>query len=349
MIPRIPPTALLLFSLFLSHSALAAETSIPSVKAQTVQLQSYARPIRTSGILAYKAQQTLSFKTSGLIQQLNVNVGDKVKVGEILGKLTLDEINAQVEEASARVSLAAKNLKRYQTLHSSNALSKDKLQTAETELAVAQSQLKAARFNQTYSTIKAPVDGLILKREAEEHELITPNEPVFELADESHGWVIKAGVTDENIIRIRKGDKASIQFDALPEQFFNGSISQVGTLADPQTGTFEIEITIPSTSSPLLRAGFVSQITITPSVSDKLALIPAMSIISGTPRKKENASVFLYNPAKQTVYRQTIFTRFIEKGEVAVSTGLSDGDLIITTGAGILRDGDRVNIKVVTQ
>ena len=335
-------------AVLLSPDSFAEEKPAVAIETINVVYQQQSRPVRTSGILAYKRKQTLSFKTAGPVEQLLVEEGDQVTAGQQLANLDLSEINARVAEASARTIQAQRNLDRYSRLHSTNALSLDALQLAETELRVAESQLRIAKFNQQYSVIKAPADGLVLKRHVEEKELVTPNQPILLIADESQGWIIRTGVTDREIARIQKGDSATISFDALPGQTFKGSVTQLGVIGNDQTGTFEIEITLPvsgdHSSQKALRAGFVSKIEILPVSTSKVALIPITSIIHANQNNSGQTEVFIYNPDKRIAELRPVSIEYIEGGMVAISSGLTETDALITTGAGLLRQGETARL-----
>lgn len=334
--------------IFLSPDLPAGEKPPVAIETSRLVYQSHVRPVRTSGILAYKRKQTLSFKTAGPIEQLLVEEGDPINAGQQLAYLDLSEINARVTEASARTTQAQRNLDRYRRLHSTNALSLDALQLAETELQVAESQLRIAKFNQQYSVITAPADGLVLKRHAEEKELVTPNQPILLIADESQGWIIRTGVTDREIARLQKGDSAHISFDALPGRTFKGSVTQLGVIGNEQTGTFEIEITLPASQENApqekLRAGFVSKIEIMPSTASKVALIPITSIIHSDQNNSGQTEVFIYNPESKTAELRSVSVEYFEGGLVAISDGLMETDALITTGAGLLRQGEKASI-----
>ena len=347
-------TFLIVLTVFFPGTALYAEEKPPvAIETSHIVFQPHVRPIRTSGILAYKRKQTLAFKTAGPIEQLLVEEGDPIKAGQQLANLDLSEISARVAEASARTTQAQRNLDRYRQLHSTNALSLDALQLAETELRVAESQLRIAKFNQEYSVIRAPSDGLVLKRHVEEKELVTPNQPIVMIADESQGWIIRTGVTDREIARIQKGDAARISFDALPGQTFQGSVTQLGVIGNEKTGTFEIEISLTlsqvekaqeNTPHEKLRAGFVSKIVIQPSTSNNVALIPITSIIHADQSSSGQTEVFVYNPESQIAELRPVSVEYIEGGMVAISDGLTETDALITTGAGLLRQGEKARV-----
>ena len=340
---------LIAVAITLFGTGLYAEEKPPvAIETRHIVYQQHVRPVRTSGILAYKRRQTLSFKTAGPIEQLLVEEGDSIKAGQQLANLDLSEINARVAEASARAVQAQRNLDRYRQLHSTNALSLDALQLAETEFHVAESQLRIAKFNQQYSIIRAPADGLVLQRHVEEKELVTPNQPILLIADESQGWIIRTGVTDREIARIQKGDSATISFDALPGQKFKGSVTQLGVIGNEKNGTFEIEITLPlsqkNSGQEKLRAGFVSKIEIMPSKTSKVALIPMASIIHADQNNSGQTEVFIYNSESKTAELRPVSIEYIKGGMVAIRDGLTETDALITTGAGLLRQGEKARV-----
>lgn len=314
-----------------------------SVTVQPVHYQNDSVPVRTSGVLRWKSRQTLAFKTAGPVATVLVDAGDRMIKGQRLANLVPDEIDAQLSAASARVALARNNLQRMQQLHNRNALSLDQLQSAETGLAIARSQLRMARFNQTYASIDAPANGLVLQRHVEAGELVAPHQPVLLVADESKGWIIRTSVTDRNIVRIAPGDKVSIYFDALAEQRFTGIITRTTAMAS-SAGTFAVEISL-STANPLLRSGFVAQLEIQPAHSRKRALIPISALIQSPVDDQPNsARVLIFNSEQQTAISRTVTLDYLDGTMAAISQGLKAGELLITTGAGLLKHGDRVHV-----
>lgn len=327
---------------FLLPVTLVAQEKIPvTVDTLPVQYKKHTQTIQTSGILSYKSQQTLSFKTTGPIETLAIEEGERVKEGQLLASLALEEIRAKVDEARARVELARKNLDRFSRLHDNNVISLDRLQSAETDLAVATSQHRVALFNLKYSSIKAPTTGLILRRFVEKNELVTAHQPILLVADTSQGWVIETGVTDRDIVRLTLGDKANIEFDAWPGQTFEGKVSQLATLADEKTGTFKIEVTLPDHNQQL-RSGFVGNITIHPTRSETLTLIPVESIIQST---GDQAEVFVFDTQTNSVQQRAVSVDYLKPGYVASRSGLNEGELLVTTGAGLLRSGEKAYME----
>ena len=123
-------------------------------------------------------------------------------------------------------------------------------------------------------------NGKILKRFAEEGELIGSGNPVFLYGASKDGWVLRAGVTDQQIIQLQVGDQASITFDAYPDLKFSAKVSEIEAVANPYTGTFEVELQLSPTDAHLY-SGFVGKVTITPGIRQKYSIVPIEALIEG--------------------------------------------------------------------
>lgn len=339
-------TLLVIFSAFFLDFGVHAEqatklNSPPTFLVETAQVNYLTRgkTINASGRLANKSEQRLSFKTSGPVEKILVDEGDWVKKGQLLAQLNQEEINAQVAQSQSMFDEAKRNTERYQALYKKKVVPVERLQSAETQLEVARSSLRIAKFNQLHSIIIAPDDGRILKRAIEANEMISPFKTAFVMSLSKGGWVIRSGVTDKDIVRINKGDSATIQLDAYPGKVLKGQVSEVGAAADTQSHLFEIEITLNATQLRL-HSGFISRLSITPSQQEPVALLPIEAIVEANATM---AQVFVINEAKE-VKQQNVDIAWIESDAIAIRSGLTEGAYVVTSGATYLHDGDVVSI-----
>ena len=155
----------LAISLSINTHVVAAEPQAAAIKAVPVEVVSahyaeYAKAIRISGLLENKSEQSLGFKVPGLVSHVYVDEGQFVKKGQLLASLDLEEIDAEVAKAKSVLANAQRNLERFQSLQGQNALSMDQLQSAQTRMEIAQSDLTVATFNRRYAVIKAPTSTL---------------------------------------------------------------------------------------------------------------------------------------------------------------------------------------------
>jgi len=337
-------TLLVIFSsLFIVSGAQAEQptkhVNSPAFLVETTKVNYLPRGknINASGRLANKSEQKLSFKTSGPVAKILVDEGDWVKKGQLLAQLNQEEINAQVAQSQSVFDEAKRNTERYKALYKKKVVPVERLQSAETRLEVARSNLRIAKFNKQHSIIVAPGDGRVLKRTIEANEMISPFQTAFVMSLSKGGWVIRSGVTDKDIVRINKGDTTTIQLDAYPGLALQGQVSEVGAAADTRSHLFEIEITLSKTQLRL-HSGFISRLSINPSQQEPVALLPIEAIVEA---KSTKAQVFVVDDSQ--VKQQNVEIAWIEGNAVAIRSGLVEGSLVVTSGATYLHDGEVVS------
>lgn len=336
------PKASLCGVLFCLSAALQAAPAIP-VETLLLKSQDYARPVRISGVLENKSEQNLAFKTAGLVRKVLVDDGQWVKDGQMLASLDLEEIDAQVAKAESVLANAENNLQRFRSLQGSDALSIDQLQRAETQAEVARSDLRVARFNQRHSVILAPADGRILKRFVEPNEMVANGKPAFLFAAKKAGWVLRAGVTDRDIVRLSLNDTAAVNFDAWPGQTFAADVSELAGRAD-QSQTFEVELRLAGGEQQLL-AGFVGHAVITPATAQAVFLVPVTAMVRAQQNKAE---VFVVGP-DQRAQRREVQLLGLDDGHMVIGAGLAEGDQVVVAGAQFLSDGRALTITAAQQ
>lgn len=313
----------------------------PQVPIRTTRITDTAIvfPVRTAGKLASKSESKLSFMTGGIIQRIMVDEGQSVRNGQLLAQLNLEEINSKVSQAELALNKAERDYKRAENLFHDSVATLEQLQNARTALEVARSNASIANFNLQYSTIHAPSDGKILKRIAAANEIIAPGHPVFLFAATGSDWVVRANVTDRDIVRLGMGDTAHIMFDAYPGEIFSGVISEIGTAADPYTNTYEIEIRM-GRKPEMLVSGFIAKVDIYPPSLEKHVVIPVEALVEGA--GMTGYVMVLVNGHQE---KRKIRIQAVTDQGIVVQQGLSPGDELITEGAQYLRTGSRIKVN----
>lgn len=308
---------------------------------ETAQVNYFTRGknVDASGRLANKSEQKLSFKTSGPVDSILVDEGDRVKKGQLLAQLNQEEINAQVAQSQSVYDEAKRNAARYQALYEKGVVPVEQLQSAETRLEVARSDLRISKFNKQHSVIVAPDDGRILKRQIEANEMISPFQTAFVMSMNKGGWVIRSSVTDKDIVRINKGDSAAIHLDAYPGQTLAGHVSEVAAAADARSHLFEIEVTLDATDLRL-HSGFISRLIIEPSQQEAVALLPIEAIVEAS---STQAQVFVLNESLEVI-QKNVDIAWLESDAVAIKPGLTEGSSVVTSGATYLHEGALVSV-----
>jgi membrane fusion protein, multidrug efflux system len=307
------------------------------VKVISIKKVSAGIPVHTSGILVSSEELKLSFKTGGIVDNIPVNEGNRVKKGEILASLDLSEIRAAVDEAELGYGKALRDFERVSNLYRDSVATLEQKQNASTALELAASKVKVARFNLTHSTIMAPEDGIVLKKFVMENELVSPGYPVILFGSSARFWKVKAGIPDKDLVRISIGDSAEISFDAHPGIKFYGTVDQVGELANPMTGTYEVEISLKKTELKLA-SGFVATVDMYPSVNDSLLAVPVESVVEAD--GDEGYIYFLQEDS--TVSKTKVDIIHVIGSDITIK-GIPEGvKEVISGGAAYLRDGQKV-------
>jgi len=145
-----------------------------------------------------------------------------------------------------------------------------------------------------------------------------------------------ANVVEKDLRRVAVGESARVEVDAFPGETFRGRIARVAPVLDPQTRTAQIEVEIPNETFRL-KPGMYSRVTLTVEHRANVLVVPNNALVDFDGKR----GVFLTRN-DQTATFQPVETGIEEPTRVEILNGLQDSDRIITTGAGGLRDGDRI-------
>jgi len=310
-----------------------------SVRTAAITKTELSIPIHTSGVVAANEEMKLAFKTGGIISKIFVDDGATVKAGDILATLNLTEIKAQVNQAKDGYDKAERDFKRVKNLFADSVATLEQMQNSETALNVARSNWEIAEFNLKHSQISAPAAGVILKRFAEENELISPGYPVFLFGANQRNWKIRAGLADRDIVKINMNDSAAVTLDAHPGQVFSARVSKIGEAANPMNGTYEIELTLNRTDQRLA-SGFVAKVDIFPDSKQNLYLIPIEAL---TEADGNNGYIYILDAAKNTAQKIPITVVHVFDNVAAATIDGQYLTKVITYGSEYLTDGCVVN------
>jgi RND family efflux transporter MFP subunit len=299
-------------------------------------------PVLTHGVLAPRDELRLSFKLGGIVSRIAVREGDAVRQGQQLATLELGEIDAEVEQARQLAEKAERDRKRGDELRTARLISEGDAERLRTEAQVAGARLRAAEFNRRYAVIVAPRDGVVLRRRAEERQVLQAGQDVLVLGPVDGGFVVRAGLADRDIVKLRRGDAATVSLDAWPGVALAGTVTEIPGAASEESGLFEIEVALdPPPAGVRLVAGLLARLRIeSASASERqLAYVPIGAIIEAN---ADQATVFV--AADGVARRRQVEVAFISDDAVALTRGVNSGESVITDGALYLEDGERVSI-----
>jgi len=323
----------------------SAEESVSNqtlVETQKVEVSNDPIPLHSIGTVASDKDIKLSFKVGGVIMDISADEGQYVKKGKLLAHLRTTEIDNQVFKATRALTKASRDLERTKSMYADSVATLANVQDLETLVAVTESDLKIAEFNQQYAKIIAPENGRIIKKLAESNELAGPGQPILVLASNKGATTVKASYSDRDIARINYGDKATIELDAFPGEIMSGTVTQIAESSDPMTGTFFVDIAVRS-SKKRLRNGYVGRVSIYPQQAKSYYKIPIAAIVEG----RDNQLLLFVPDSSDTIAHQIEVNPFkITSEYIAVSRNEElTIDEVITRGAAYLKENDRIKIK----
>jgi RND family efflux transporter MFP subunit len=305
-----------------------------AVRTQPVTTTDYVSALQYSGKLASTSETNLSFKIGGIISRIYVKEGDQVVRGQLLATLDLTEINAQVQQAKQNAEKAQRDLERVKNLFNDTAATLEQYQNVQTQRSVANEALRIASFNQQYAQIRATDNGTIIKKIMNEGEMAATGSPVLMMnATSSDDWVVRFGVSDKDWALLKKGQEATVQIDAYPNESFKGVINKIADAADA-SGTYEIEVKV-LPGDRKFAAGLFCNIQLNTTANEKVTMIPIEALTEGNGK---TGYVYLLNNDNKTVTKKKVVIAFVDNDKVGISSGLENVKDVITDGVSYLTE-----------
>ncbi|NBA76235.1 efflux RND transporter periplasmic adaptor subunit [Emticicia sp. ODNR4P] len=316
-----------------------ADNETVAVKLVDVSNANSTEPIKASGLISSLHEARLSFKTGGIIEKIFVKEGQNIAKGQLLATLNLTEINAQVSQAQENVSKIERDLKRVNALYRDSVATLEQVQNLTTALSVAKQSLQIAQYNQGYSKIYAPTNGVVVKKMMNEGELASSGSPVFFVnAAGANDWVVKVGIADKDWTRLKLGDKADITLDAFPDVKFFANVTTLSQGADQASGLYQAELKI-STQGKKMATGLFAKALIYPSIKYQYASVPVDAIIEGN-----GDQAFVYVVENGKAKRVSLLIAYVNNQQAFVREGLAGVSQVVTDGSAYLVEGTKVKV-----
>lgn len=335
--------------LALAASGCTGDGSAPDPVAKTTPVrviearqQALGNSLRTVGTIAPAEEIRLSFKTGGIVASVTVDAGERVREGQLLASLAQEEVAAAVAQARALADKAARDLERGRALFADEVATREQLDDLETARDVARANLRAAEFNARFARIEAPADGIVLRKLVEQDELVAAGQPVIVLGDTSGGWIVRATLTDRDIVRVRAGDKASVTLDAYPGLQFDATVAELASAADPLTGTYEMKLAIDPQGRRFVQ-GLVAKVEMAGDPGAAVTVVPVQAILEADGTA---AVVYVVATREEQEVAERVAVRIgrLVGDRVEILEGLAGGERVVTEGAAYLRAGDPVRV-----
>ncbi|RNC71000.1 MAG: efflux RND transporter periplasmic adaptor subunit [Desulfuromonadales bacterium] len=319
--------------------------------------------LNASGYVVAQRKAAVAAKTTGRLEWLGVEEGSRVKKGEILARLenldaaasrdqaaaNLKTARASLEQATAELQDATISFERQRQLLKDGIVAKAEYDTAEARFRRARAgvegaessirssaaALKGAEVNLEYSFIRAPFDAVVLTKNADVGDIVTPigaaanaKAAVVSIADLG-SLQVEADVSEANLGKVKVGQPCEIQLDSLPNERFRGTVHMVVPTADRSKATVLVKVRFAAIDHRIL-----------PEMSAKVAFLER-PVAAGEekPKTAVNPAAVVERGGRKVVF----LVKEKRVVETPVTLGAKIGDMLEVTGG--VKPGDRIALK----
>lgn len=341
-------------------TSVQTDREIPVAVAEAKQ-QAISAETAVTGKVAAASEVIIIPKIAGKVARVPVDIGSRVKKGDLLVQLDTTDLEIQLSGAingltNARLTHnqavlnhdnAKANYERMQSLYKEGAVSQQQLEQAELAyklardamnaptVAGAQNQIDNIRNQIASATITSPVDGEIAARSIDPGEMANPAQPVLTVVNIDTVYV-EATVAESDISLIKPNQQVKVKIDAAGG-IFEGTVSNISPAADPRTKGYPIKVEIANPGHKL-KPGMFAEIRLVTRSREAALVIPKEAIIT------RGSDKLLYL-LKNSIVEERVIQTGIESGDqVEVVKGLSAGEKFVVEGQHSL--SDKVKVKV---
>ncbi len=331
--------------------AAAGAGQVPSVSIMVPGQTQVARTVTASGPLAAKRDQPVGIAGSGgRVVRVLVDAGSWVRAGQVLAIVDRSvqaqqaaQLAAQVEAARANAALAQSNYERAVALKGRGFVSQAEIDSkkatrdaAYAQVRVAQATLAAQRAEIGRLNVVAPAAGLILARNVEVGQVVSPGAGALFRMAEGGQMEMRAQLSQQDLAYVHAGMTATVT-PVGSQSSVRGTVWQVAPVIDPQSRLGEVRIAIPYV--PAIRPGGFAEAKITSGTTSS-PLLPQSAVLSD----EKGNYVYIIN-AKNEVERRSIQIGTVNDSGVTIASGLSGNEAVVVSAGPFLNPGQKVNPK----
>lgn len=328
------------------------EEPVRSVKVLTVGAGSVQSGSEFAGEIRPRVESRLGFRVAGKMIRRDVELGQRVRTGQVLAqldaqdyRLAVDGAQAQFGAALTQRDLAAADYRRFKELKDQNFISGAELERREAALKAAQAQVDQAqaqlavqRNQGAYASLLADAPGVVTAVEAEPGQVVSAGMPVLRIAQDGPRDAVFS-VPEDKVAAIRPGLPMGVR--VWPGQtLLAGQVREVAASADPVTRTYLVKVALQDKATPPLGA----TVTVLPRFPAQQGA-PVIKLPTSALRQDGKATtVWVLDRASMTVQSQPVQLAAADGNEAVVSAGLQPGMLVVSAGVHVLSPGQKVTI-----
>lgn len=314
-----------------------ADAPVP-VEAAVVALDSVTGAYSGTATLEPEAQAMVVAKTSGVVLRLLVEEGAEVRTGQTLAELDRARPQLELNRARANFDRLKNDLRRSREMFDKKLLSSEDYERVRFNVDAERAAYDLAALELSYTTIQAPIDGVIAKRMVKVGNLIQPNQTLFQIDDFKPLWGILS-VPERELATMRIGQPVRLRVDSLPGVDFSGTVARVAPVVDPQSGTFRVTTEFRDPKDRL-KSGMFGRFDVVFDRRENVMVIPVEALLE----EDDVRAVFLVEGG--LAKRRLVKVGYQNGDRIEIREGLKVGDKVVTVGRSTLREGAKVTAIV---
>ena len=326
----------------------ATQTPLRAVKVMQVSESSQTSHVEYAAEVRARVESRLGFRVGGKLVARHVELGQRVKAGQLLAeidaqdyRLSVDAARAQLQAAQTNRDLAMADFKRYKELRDKEFISSAELERRETALKSAQAQWDqaqaqlSAQGNQVaYSKLFADKAGVITGVEVEVGQVVSAGMPVMRLAQDGPRDVVFA-VPEDKLAELTIERPLSVKPWGSDMQL-SATVREIAGSADPVTRSFQVKAQVNDKALPL---GSTATVVLSHAAGARKSIALPTSAVR---QEAGKSSVWVVDPATMSVHSTAVEIAGMEDNHVLVSAGLSPGQQVVMAGVHVLSEGQKV-------
>ena len=348
-----------LLCIFVALTACKEKTEIievvRSIKTITVSEQPADKIFKFSGQVAAVDSSGLSFQVGGQVASVAVDIGDRVKKGQVLAVLDPEPYELEVDATEAELVKARENVTKTKAEYERQKRIFEQGAGAERYVEVTEYQYKAARSAVNFQIAKldlakrnlrktklpSPYDGVIAWRSVQPNEEVLTGQKILEI-NATGEMEVELAIPETTVDRIHIDDPATITFPTLPGESTKGRISYIGGAA-VKANAFPVKVELIDLNKKV-KPGMTAEATLTVKVENRKPgyLVPIQALLPSPERNRGYA--FVYDSKTSTVKKTPVRSHGTENIKIIVDEGLAAGDIIAVAGVSFLADGMEVKL-----
>ncbi len=309
----------------------ASVAVVPVVRTAIVQ------SIAATGRLNAFARMDVGSEVTATVLEVHVHEGDRVQQGQLMVRLQDAEATAALQQAQLTGQSTEREYQRAQELFAQGFFAPQKVDDARLARDLAQANVAAARARLARLHIRSPVNALVLARSAEPGSMAQPGKILLSLAAEG-GMRIEAAVDEKHLQMLRMGMPARAVVDAYPDQPFDANLSYISPAVDPQRGTVDVRLAVP-TPPAFLKPDMTVSVELVGGNHPNALVLPSVAV-----RDADRDAPWVLALREGVAVKVPVRLGLRGVGAVEISEGVQEGEAVIAQTEKAL-PGDRVHAK----